>query len=420
MKAFEARKGTSRKPAQDGCRSHIVLGVTSAQTCIVLTGRLQALRRAGFRVTLLSGPGPLLEAAVQREGVDAVPVAMARQIAPMQDAVSLVRLWLVLRRLKPDVVEFSTPKAGLLGLLAAVLAGVPRRVYLLRGLKLETATGMKRAILWAAERITVASAQTVLCNSDSLRKRALTFHLGPERKLKLLGAGSSVGVDLKRFRPGPDSMRDLLGIPRRAHVIGFAGRLTRDKGLPELVEAFERILQARPEAYLLLVGWFDEAEDAIPAELRKHLLRHPQIVCTGFVAEAAPYYRAMDVFVLPTLREGLPNAVLEASASGVAVITTLSTGARDAVVPEVTGLLIPPGHAAALEEAVLQLLADAALRERMGRAGRAWVERHFAQSDVLGENVAFFKNLASQPLGRKQPKREVPVRQIMDSPAQRL
>ncbi len=420
MKVSEGheRRALEQTPVQH--KAHIVLGITNAQTCLVLTGRLRALREAGFRVTLVSSPGILLEDTAKREGVDAVAVPMTRQIAPLRDVVSLVRLWRLLRKLKPDVVEFSTPKAGLLGLLAAVFARVPRRVYLLRGLKLETSSGIKRAILWAAERITVTCAHTVLCNSESLRKRAIAFRLGHAKKLRLLGAGSSIGVDTARFRPGLDLLRDQLGIPRGAAVIGFTGRLTRDKGIPDLIEAFARILRARPEAYLLLVGWFDAAEDALGTELRARIVSHPRIVCTGFVADAAPYYRAMDVFVLPTLREGFPNAVIEASASGGAVITTLSTGARDTVVPEVTGLLVPPGSPEAIEEAVLRLLTDQPLRERMGRAGRAWVERHFAQSRVLGENVSFFSDLVSQRTERKPLQRAQTVRRAMDWPAQKL
>ncbi len=136
--------------------------------------------------------------------------------------------------------------------------------------------------------------------------------------------------------------------------MGFVGRLTRDKGLPELVQAFDLILRAEPSARLLLVGWFDAAEDALDKELRARILNHPRMDCTGFVSDTAPYYRAMDVLVLPTWREGFPNVVLEAAATGIPVVTTECTGARDSVVPEVTGLLIPPGYPDAICEAVLQ------------------------------------------------------------------
>ena len=117
---------------------------------------------------------------------------------------------------------------------------------------------------------------------------------------------------------------------------------------------------------MLLVGWFDAAEDALSADLRGRIENHPRIHCTGFVADTAPYYRAMDLMVLPTWREGFPNAVLEAAATGIPVITTIATGSRDSVVPEVTGLLIPPGYPEAISEAVLKLLRDPERRQPHG------------------------------------------------------
>jgi len=344
-------------------------------------------------VTLVSSPGELLEQTAAREGVGSVALPMRRVIAPFADIWSLARLWWLLRRLKPDVTEFSTPKAGLLGTVAAKLAGVPIRVYMLRGLKLETSTGLKRLILLAAERLASSCAQVVLCNSESLRAQAQELGVAPRRKLSLLGEGSSNGVDMERFSPGPTDVREQIGIPATCRVVGFVGRLTRDKGVPELVEAFDAIMNADPNAHLLLVGWFDGAEDALPASLRERIERHKNIHCTGFVDNTAPYYRAMDVLVLPTWREGFPNVVLEAAASGVPVITTVATGSRDSVDPEVTGLLIPPGHPEAISEAVLSLLRNPARRQRMGKAARIWVKDHYVDGRVLQLATAFYTSL---------------------------
>jgi glycosyltransferase involved in cell wall biosynthesis len=368
----------------------IIVGVTHPQTCLVLSARLRTLRKSGFRVLLVSGPGELLDSTASREGVESVAIPMQREIAPLADLVSLLRLWLLMVRLRPDLVEFSTPKAGLLGTLAATLCGVPQRVYMLRGLKCETSSGLKRTLLFAAERLAAACAHVVLCNSDSLRAQALALRLAPEKKLRLLGQGSSNGVDIQRYSPGVSRVRDQLGIPRKAKVVGFVGRLTCDKGLPELIDAFETILSAEPSAHLLLVGWFDAAEDALNYELRARILRHSRIDCTGFVANTAPYYRAMDVLVLPTWREGFPNAVLEAAASGIPVVTTVSTGARDSVVPEVTGLLVPPGYPEALSEAVLKIILDPQRQRRMGKAARAWILEHYLESRVLGMTADYY------------------------------
>jgi glycosyltransferase involved in cell wall biosynthesis len=371
----------------------ILLGVTDSQTCMVLESRLRALRAEGFRVILVSSPGKLLDQTAARVGVERFAIPMQRRITPLADLISLFRLWQLMKRCRPDIVEFSTPKAGLLGLLVARLLCVPGRVYMLRGLKLETASGLKRAVLLAAERVAAACADVVLCNSESLRMRASELNVAPSVKLHLLGKGSSNGVDATQFSPGPSSVRELYGCPPDAPVVGFAGRLTRDKGIPELVEAFEAVLRGAPDAHLLLVGWFDNAEDALGGGIRACIENHARIHCTGFVRETAPYYRAMDVMVLPTWREGFPNVVLEAAATGVPVVTTPATGARDSVVPGVTGVLIPPGNPAAIANAVLELLADSDRCRRMGEAARAWVLEHYRDTHVLRLTTAFYAGL---------------------------
>jgi len=390
--ASGSQRGTAR-------RWHILVGVTSPQTCLILVGRLRRLRAAGFRVTLASGPGPLLEKTAVHEGVEAVAIPIQRAMAPLADLVSLLRCAGMLRRIRPDLAEFSTPKAGLLGAVAAWICDVPIRVYLLRGLKLETTKGLKRQILLFAERLAAACAHVVLCNSESLRAKALALHLAPAAKLRVLGDGSSHGVDVERFAPGPSHVRDMLKIATSAPVLGFVGRLTRDKGVPELMEAFDAILRAQPEAHLLLVGWFDEADDAMDETARTRILGNPRVHYTGLVADVAPYYRAMDVMVLPTWREGFPNAVLEAAATGIPVVTTYSTGSRDAVVPEVTGLLVPPGYPEAICEAVLKLISNPARRRQMGTAARAWVIEHYLDEDVLDRTVAFYRGLLDAHAG---------------------
>jgi len=371
----------------------IVVGITNPQTSLVLKGRLRTLREAGFRVIVVSSPGSLLLSTSASEGVESIAIPMHRGIAPLSDFVSLFRLWRLLGKLKPDLVEFSTPKAGLLGTVAAKLRGVPRRIYMLRGLRLETATGIKRRILLAGERIASACAHVVLCNSESLRNQASALGLAPASKLHLLGEGSSNGVDTERFSPGPSDVRKMLGIPFAAPVVGFVGRLTRDKGLPELVDAFDAILKVRPDAHLILVGWYDTSEDALSEQTRTRIESNAHIHLTGFVHRTAPYYRALDLMVLPTWREGFPNAVLEAAATGIPVVTTMSTGSRDSVVPEVTGLLIPPGYPEAICEAVLKLIGDPERRRRMGSAARAWVIEHYADERVLGLTAAYYKSL---------------------------
>lgn len=399
MPVSAARHTVPHSAASAADRPSIVVGITNHETCLVLKGRLRALREAGFRVTLVSSPGAWLGSTAASEGVEWQAVPMCRRIAPFADMISLWRLWRFLHRLKPDMVEFSTPKAGLLGTLAARFCGVQRRIYLLRGLKLETAQGLKRRVLLLAERLTAASAHLVLCNSESLRAQALALGIAPAAKLELLGGGSSRGVDMEQYSPGESNVRERYGLPRDAHVVGFVGRLTRDKGLPELVEAFDEILRAEPETYLMLVGWFDASEDVLGRGVRRRIESHPRIRLTGFVECTEAYYRAMDVLVLPTWREGFPNVVLEAAATGIPVVTTMSTGSRDSVVPEVTGLLIPPGYPEAIREAVVKLLRDPERRLQMGKAARAWVLEHYIDGRVLSRTVDYYLGMLKPVMG---------------------
>lgn len=318
---------------------------------------------------------------------------MVRGIAPFRDLLSFARLCRALCKLRPDMVEFSTPKAGLLGTLAAAACRIPIRIYMLRGLKLEGCKGMKRWILLTCERVAAAFAHVVLCNGESLRSQALRLRIAPLKKLCVLGDGSTNGVHVERFSPGASDVRNRLGIPAQALLIGFVGRLTRDKGVPELVAAFDSIVEKQPDAHLLLVGWYDDAEDALDVQVRLRVANHLRIHLTGFVPDTAPYYRAMDIMVLPTWREGFPNAVLEAAATALPVITTECTGSRDSVIPEVTGLLIPPGYPEAICEAVLKLARDPERRRKMGQAARAWVLKHFAHDRVLGLVTSYYVGL---------------------------
>ncbi|MBS1803046.1 MAG: glycosyltransferase family 4 protein [Acidobacteria bacterium] len=372
---------------------HILVGVTSAQTRVLLPAWSEAMLNAGFQVSIVSGPGELPSGVRNVEGVRAHSVPMARSIDFFSDFISFCRMFYLIGKLRPDIVEFSTPKAGLLGNIAACIHRVPIRVYFLRGLRLETTSGLMWSVLLWSERVASACAHVVVPNSKSLRERCHELGISNESKTRMLGEGSSNGVDVLRFSPGISSVREELGIPASARVIGFVGRLTADKGVPELLEAFAKILRSHPECYLLLVGYFDAATDALGRGLRERVEGHPRIICTGFVGDCAPYYRAMDLMVLPSWREGFPNVVLEAAASGVPVIATTCTGSRDAVVPEVTGLLVPPGYAEAIAEAVNRLLDDDALRGRLAVNAREWIVKHFNQEHVLQSTVQFYEEL---------------------------
>jgi glycosyltransferase involved in cell wall biosynthesis len=360
-------------------------------------GQSEFLAARGFQVDVISSPGPRLEAMRQKE-ITPWAVPMERDISIASDLVSLCRLWRLLRRIRPDIVVAGTPKAGLLGTLAARLAGVPYVQYVLHGLRLETTRGIKRRILIVAEWISCHAASDVRCVSPSLRARTVALGLAPAARCKIVGNGTADGVAFERFQdraqaqPEARQVRRELGIGTETPVIGFVGRLTRDKGISELYEAFTLLRRRYSDLRLLLVGDF-EMGDPVPSEVRERIAADAGVICTGFVDDVKPLYLAMDILALPSYREGFPTVILEAQAAAVPVVTTNATGAVDAIVEGETGLRIPVGDADALTAALDHLLAHADLRTAMGTAGRKWVERNFRRED-LWRNL--FEHYSSQ------------------------
>jgi glycosyltransferase involved in cell wall biosynthesis len=388
-----------------------VLHVATASLSLkLMQGQLAFLREAGYEVAVMTSPGGELRAAGRSAGIETYAVPMAREISPLRDLKSLVRLYRVVRCLRPSITNVGTPKAGLLAGIAAWLARVPCRFYTLRGLRCETARGLKRRILLLSERIACLCAHKVICVSESLRQRAVALGIVPAHHALVLGSGSSNGVDSSRFLLTPElrireaGLRQELKIPQEAQVVGFVGRLTRDKGIAELVKAFSRLCETSAAVWLLLVGDFEDT-DPLPADVRRAIETHPKIIRTGFVAEATSYYHLMDVLALPTYREGFPNAILEAHAAGKPVVATRATGVVDAVLDGVTGVLVPVGDAETLAKGLESLLRNRDTATRMGSAGRERVRREFQQERIWGALAREYSHLLSAR-GLPQPKKE--------------
>lgn len=380
-----------------GERVNTLHAVSSPLSLVLLRGQLRYLRTAGFYPAALSAPGPLVQEAGAEESVPIFTVPMEREISPMRDIMSVVRVWNLLRRLRPTLCNAGTPKAGLLVMFAAWIARVPCRIYSMRGLRVETVRGLRRTVLLTAERIACACAHRVICVSPSLRERAVSLRLVKARKAVVLGSGSSNGVAVARFSPNSQTLaraaeiRSALKIGSRP-VIGYVGRFTRDKGVGELTRAFDLIRQRFDNAVLLLIGSYEKG-DALEREVRARIDAGMGIEVLPFQPDIAPYYLAMDVFVLPTYREGFPNTVLEAQAAERPVVTTKATGAIDSVVDGKTGIIVPIGDARALADAISDLLANPAIARRMGQAGRERVEREFQQETLWNEMIDLYRNL---------------------------
>ena len=369
-------------------RSRLVNVVNSSIAVGFLQGQLQYFQDRGFDVTVLCPERRKGEWEVaQPQGVPIIDVPMDREIAPPRDLVSLWRLWRIMRTLRPTVTNVGTPKAGLLGGFAAWLNRVPCRFYTLHGLRFETSRGIRRRLLIYAERLACRFAHRVVCVSQSVREKAIAFGLTNLDRTVVFGSGSCNGVDASRFTATPErirraaALRYQFGIPAQAPVLLFVGRLTSDKGIPELVRAFLKLGNQFPDLHLLLAGCFED-EDPLPVDTRKSLETHPRVVFAGPVQDIATYYAIADVVVLPSHREGLPTVILEAQAAGKPVVGASVTGIVDVVVDGETGLLFPVGDVPALIETLARLITDKTLASKLGRAGQDQVKRNFQQEQV--------------------------------------
>jgi glycosyltransferase involved in cell wall biosynthesis len=367
----------------------------------LMDGQLGYMQSRGFDVTIITAPGALLERAAEREGVRAIAVPMTREMSPLADAAAFFRLLRALRRIKPDIVNAGTPKAGLLGVLAAQLCGVKVVVYLLRGLRFEGASGAKRLLLAATEHVAGWAADRVFVNSESLRDRFVALRCVPAAKAWVPAHGSSNGIELERFAPSVEKSelavveRRRLGIPDDAFVVGFVGRFTRDKGLAELLQAFRQAAASEPRLRLLLVGDHDET-DPLPIATRQLITQDTRIVCTGFVDEPATYYALMNLFAFPSYREGFPNAPLEAAAAGLPIVAFRATGTIDAVVDGETGTLVARDDAEGFVQAILRYASAPELGQRHGGAGQRRVSQLFRREVLWAALEAEYRRLGAE------------------------
>lgn len=344
-----------------------------------LRAQVSAIVQAGAQVTVVASEEELSRAI---PGSHYVSIEIPRKIDPLKDLVALVRLWALFRRSAFDIVHSTTPKAGLLCCLAAKLAGVPVRLHTFTGQPWVGMSGLKRLLSKGSDRL-IARLNT-RCYADSHAQRAFIVEsevAAPER-ISVLGAGSLAGTDLQRFDPErfgeaeKCALRTELGIPLQVPVLLFVGRLARDKGIVELLEAFSDVLDKGRSAYLVILGPqetdVEALLDGLSAVVRERL------VMPGFSAEPERYMAIADLLLLPSYREGFGTVVIEAAAMGLPAVCTDIYGLADAVVDGETGLLVPVKNAERLAAAVDRLLLDPELRRSMGSRARDRVAREFS------------------------------------------
>lgn len=351
----------------------------------ILRGQLAYFREQQFEVHSVSADGPERESVIEREKVAHTIIPFTRKITPFQDLYCLILLIRFLIRIKPHIVHTQTPKAGLLGMMAAWICGVPVRIHTVGGMPLMEATGVKRKILTYAEKLTYACAHQVWPNSNSLRDFIVQDLKVNPNKLVVIGHGSSNGIDTEKFKRTPalmteaTALRQHHGVKPQDVAFCFVGRLVRDKGIQELAEAFTRLSQRYPSVKLFLLGHFEDELDPISDQHKKLINNNPAIIATGFSTRVPLYMAASDIFVFPTYREGFPNVVLQACAMELPSIVTNINGCNEIIQHQKNGLIIEPKDVDALYASMEKLLTDFVLRQSLAEQSRTDVVRLFDQ-----------------------------------------
>ena len=359
----------------------------------MLRGQLRFLNQE-FEVVAVADDSGALAEVTEREGVRTIGVPMHREISIAADCRSLVALYKLFRRERPYIVHANTPKASLLSMVAAWATRVPHRIYTVTGLRFETTHGVLRFILKTMERITCLCATKVIPEGDGVKATLLREHI-TRKPMEKIHNGNINGIDLEHYD------RTMQVMTRAAEIRNgftdftfiFIGRMVRDKGINELVAAFDRLNREFPATKLLLVGKFEDELDPVLPKTKQMIEKNPKIEFAGYQNDVRPYFAAADVAVLPSYREGFPNVVIQAGAMGLAQIVTDINGCNEVVVDGRNGLIVPKQNEEALYEAMRRLATDRELTAQMAASAREMVATRFRQQDVWNELLKMYKSL---------------------------
>jgi len=357
----------------------LFISITSPISIVLLKGQLSYMKSKGYEVSLIAPADKRVKEFVKLEGINHITVNFAREISPWKDLITIYRLIKVLLSLKPDLVNAGTPKAALLTLIAAYIAGIKHKIYTCRGLRYESENGLKKWLLKFIEKTNSWVSDKTICVGPGLREKALQDKLFNPEKCIVIGRGSSNGINLSYFTR--NASIDNAGLKIRHHlekgsnkiVIGFVGRLIERKGINELVLAYDSLYKRIPNLMLLLVGGMDEGQRAT-ANVQNLIEKHPGIVCVDWVDDVRPYLASFDLFVLPSYWEGFGNVLLQAAAFELPIVTTNGTGCYDAVHSGFNATVIQIKSTDELIEAIAELILDKDLREKYSKNSREWVK----------------------------------------------
>ncbi|CAM4325368.1 glycosyltransferase family 4 protein [Gillisia limnaea] len=340
-----------------------------------------------FEVTAVSAEKERLEKFGRDNKVNTFLVEMTREITPLKDLKAVFKLYRYFKKEKPFIVHTHTPKAGIVGMLAAKLAGVPVRLHTVAGLPLMETTGSKRKILNFVEKLTYALATKVYPNSKGLYDIILKEGFASPSKLKVLGKGSSNGIDTTYFDPSKYSeefkmqLKQELNIPQANLVFVFIGRLVSEKGINELIKAFSKLHQSNPDCNLLMVGPFEQELDPLTPETLDIMQTHPGIISVGYQQDVRPYLAISDVLTFPSYREGFPNVVMQAGAMNLPSIVTDINGCNEIISEGKNGLIIPVKDENALNSSMLNLLKNEELRSSLASRSRPEITSNYERRE---------------------------------------
>ena len=349
-------------------------------------GVLKELSRQ-YEVVAVSSPGEVLDEVGAREGVKTIGVPMQRHISLSSDLKSLWRMWRVLRQERPDMIHSMTPKAGLISMLAGWLAGVPVRVHTFTGLVWPTAIGLKRRILMATDWMTCACATHIIPEGEGVKNDLLSHHI-TRKHIKVLGYGNVRGIDLNHYNP-----EEFKRIQHEGFTFVFVGRIVRDKGINELVSAFDRLHQEHHDIRLVLVGPYEDNLDPVSPKTLQRIHQGDGIDYVGSQKDVRPFYAQADALVFPSYREGFPNVVIEAGAMGLPSIVTDINGSREIIIDGKNGVIILPRDEEALYQAMKRFVEHPDEVKSMSQQARPLIASRYEQSYVRQCLYDFYKEI---------------------------
>lgn len=340
-----------------------------------------------YEVVAVSSPGEELDELGQREGVRTIAVPMKRHISITSDVKSLWRMWRVLRHERPDMIHSMTPKAGLMSMVGGWLAGVPVRVHTFTGLVWPTATGLKRRVLMATDWLTCACATHVIPEGEGVKSDLLNHGI-TRKPIRVLGYGNVMGIDLERYNP-----QKYETVAHEGFTFVFVGRIVRDKGINELVAAFDRLHKEYDSTRLVLVGPREDNLDPVLPETLKRINLGDGIESVGSQKDVRPFYAQADALVFPSYREGFPNVVIEAGAMGLASIVTDINGAREIIIDGQNGIIVPSRDEEALYLAMKRFVDNPDEVDTMAANARPLIASRYEQGYVRQCLYDFYKEI---------------------------